>query len=177
MTTATLTQTRTDKFGFPIVTCYRCGGSGRFSFNQITGDRCFGCNGSGVCWKRGKVAKAAVAYHEALRKAKSPVVRDLVKGQVIACNPNGNLYEKGRTWWTFESMEIDYSQVTGSSKNFKTGEYEPMAWKCVLTLTNGETTITAKSQTNIILNGKTTHVDVKPFLVAAGVQVPDSIEE
>lgn len=28
-------------------TCGRCGGSGRFSYNQTDGDRCFGCSGSG----------------------------------------------------------------------------------------------------------------------------------
>ena len=27
--------------------CGRCGGSGRYSFNQIDGDRCYGCNGTG----------------------------------------------------------------------------------------------------------------------------------
>ncbi len=30
-----------------LATCSRCGGGGRFSYNQMTGDRCFGCNGSG----------------------------------------------------------------------------------------------------------------------------------
>lgn len=28
-------------------TCSRCGGSGHYSFNQIDGSRCFGCNGAG----------------------------------------------------------------------------------------------------------------------------------
>lgn len=28
-------------------TCGRCGGGGRFSWNAMTGDTCFGCNGSG----------------------------------------------------------------------------------------------------------------------------------
>lgn len=27
--------------------CERCGGSGSYSFNQIDGDRCYGCNGKG----------------------------------------------------------------------------------------------------------------------------------
>lgn len=27
--------------------CSRCGGSGRYSFNQIDGDKCFGCHGKG----------------------------------------------------------------------------------------------------------------------------------
>jgi hypothetical protein len=28
-------------------TCGRCGGSGRYSYNQMDGDRCYGCNGKG----------------------------------------------------------------------------------------------------------------------------------
>lgn len=32
--------------GYTIV-CSRCGGSGRYSFNPIDGDRCFGCSGHG----------------------------------------------------------------------------------------------------------------------------------
>jgi hypothetical protein len=30
-----------------LVTCGRCGGSGRYSYNQMDGDRCYGCGGSG----------------------------------------------------------------------------------------------------------------------------------
>ena len=32
--------------------CGRCGGSGRFSFNQIDGDRCYGCGGGGKSSRR-----------------------------------------------------------------------------------------------------------------------------
>jgi hypothetical protein len=47
------------KAGFEIQVCGRCGGSGRYSFNQIDGDRCFGCGGSGkVFSKRGAAARA-----------------------------------------------------------------------------------------------------------------------
>lgn len=39
--------------------CGRCGGSGRYSFNQIDGSRCYGCGGSGLrLTKRGRAAKA-----------------------------------------------------------------------------------------------------------------------
>ena len=31
-----------------LETCSRCGGSGRYSYNMIDGDRCYGCNGAGV---------------------------------------------------------------------------------------------------------------------------------
>ena len=37
--------------------CGRCGGTGRFSYNQIDGDRCFGCAGKGErLTGRGKAA-------------------------------------------------------------------------------------------------------------------------
>jgi hypothetical protein len=32
--------------------CSRCGGCGRYSFNQIDGDRCYGCGGSGKIARR-----------------------------------------------------------------------------------------------------------------------------
>jgi hypothetical protein len=39
--------------------CGRCGGSGRYSYNQMDGDRCYGCGGSGQrLSKRGRAAKA-----------------------------------------------------------------------------------------------------------------------
>ncbi|NLP65551.1 hypothetical protein [Paraburkholderia sacchari] len=39
------------------MTCSRCGGSGHFSYNQIHGTRCYGCNGTGKKYtKRGAAA-------------------------------------------------------------------------------------------------------------------------
>lgn len=39
--------------------CGRCGGCGRYSFNQMDGDRCYGCGGTGVkLTKRGAAARA-----------------------------------------------------------------------------------------------------------------------
>jgi hypothetical protein len=44
---------------FESTTCSRCEGSGRYSFNLINGDRCFGCGGTGKkLTKRGAAAKA-----------------------------------------------------------------------------------------------------------------------
>lgn len=37
----------TNANGFEIQTCTRCGGCGQYSYNQITGTRCFGCEGTG----------------------------------------------------------------------------------------------------------------------------------
>jgi len=35
----------TNKFGFPIVPCSRCNGSGEYKYNQRTQRRCFKCDG------------------------------------------------------------------------------------------------------------------------------------
>lgn len=39
-------QSRLAALGY-VKECSRCGGDGHYSYNQITGTRCFGCNGSG----------------------------------------------------------------------------------------------------------------------------------
>jgi len=44
---------------FETETCGRCGGSGKYSFNHMEGDRCRGCCGTGYkLTKRGAAAKA-----------------------------------------------------------------------------------------------------------------------
>lgn len=48
-----------DQTLFESESCGRCGGSGKYSFNLMHGDRCYGCGGSGVTLtKRGKAASA-----------------------------------------------------------------------------------------------------------------------
>ena len=48
-----------DQSLFEAKFCGRCGGSGKFSFNSMDGDRCYGCHGSGIqLTARGKAAKA-----------------------------------------------------------------------------------------------------------------------
>jgi len=173
MTTATETKTasRTDAYGFPVVTCYRCGGTGHYSFNMQDGSRCFGCQGQGVCWKRGKVATAARAFQEARRKARNPIVGNLVKGDMVAANTIERRFNgKGMVWWTVESVVLDTTHVTGWQKNFTTGENEPTAWKCTVTLVReDEEPMVVQAQTNYIITGKSA-VDPTPYLVAAGVK-------
>lgn len=61
-----------------IEICGRCGGGGRYSYNQIDGDRCYGCGGSGKRYtKRGKTA---AAYLTALRSKRAA---DVVIGDKI----------------------------------------------------------------------------------------------
>lgn len=43
---------------FETTTCTRCGGSGKFSFNLMDGDKCYGCHGTGLkLTKRGSAAR------------------------------------------------------------------------------------------------------------------------
>jgi len=43
---------------FETATCPRCLGSGRYSYNSMNGDMCFGCSGKGICLtKRGRAAR------------------------------------------------------------------------------------------------------------------------
>lgn len=50
-----------------VQSCGRCGGSGRYSFNPVDGDRCFGCNGSGKSLPRltAKIVADAKARQDA----------------------------------------------------------------------------------------------------------------
>ena len=47
--------------------CGRCGGSGRYSFNMMDGDRCYGCGGCG------KVYTGADKYVARIKRAEAPV--------------------------------------------------------------------------------------------------------
>jgi len=59
--------------------CTRCNGRGNYSFNLVTGTRCFGCNGSGYKFtKKGKAANQF--YQNSLNvKAKDAPIGSLVK--------------------------------------------------------------------------------------------------
>ncbi|MFP3709693.1 hypothetical protein SB783_37400 [Paraburkholderia sp. SIMBA_009] len=55
------------------VTCSRCGGTGKFSYNAMDGDRCYGCHGAGKKYtKRGAVA---AAYLKSLRQVHAADVK------------------------------------------------------------------------------------------------------
>lgn len=63
---------------FESTTCSRCGGSGRYSYNMMDGDRCYGCSGRGyVLTKRGKAAQSF------LDNMRSCPVEDLKVGDLV----------------------------------------------------------------------------------------------
>lgn len=84
---------------FESVSCPRCGGGGKYSFNLMHGDRCYGCGGSGVkLSKRGSAAKAE--YQRLMqRPAGSIKVGDSVYDWLGL--------HGGKVWQKVDSIEVD----------------------------------------------------------------------
>ena len=70
----------TETLKFERETCGRCGGSGRYSYNQIDGDMCYGCQGKGV-----KLTKRARIAQQALRDARMVPAGDIKIGDRVRC--------------------------------------------------------------------------------------------
>lgn len=58
---------------FECEVCGRCGGCGRYSYNQIDGDKCYGCNGTG--WRLTKRGAAARAFYRAMLETKAGALK------------------------------------------------------------------------------------------------------
>ena len=86
--------------GFETQTCSRCGGCGRYSFNQMHRDMCYGCSGGGVTFtKRGAVARQY--FQDSILTAAGDV-----KAGWIARGNNGK--------W-FPVVSVDPYQMRGAS--------------------------------------------------------------
>jgi len=108
---------KTQKNGFPIEDCNRCGGCGQFSYNDVDGTRCYGCGGSG--WKltpKGKREfkkwKAAV---EAFRATK---ISDIKVGDQVALTV-------GR------SARREFAKVLGVKHEVRSADETPWSWQSV----------------------------------------------
>ncbi len=62
--------------------CGRCGGTGKFSYNEMHGDTCYGCNGTGI--SRTPDAKKAVAIiTKAIEEHESVPASEIQPGDTI----------------------------------------------------------------------------------------------
>lgn len=73
------------KFEYETKDCSRCGGSGRYSFNMMDGDKCYGCNGSGKQLTPA-AKKTMKAVKEWQAKNFTVAVSSLEPGQVVIYN-------------------------------------------------------------------------------------------
>lgn len=76
------TKPRTDRYGFFIRDCGRCGGCGRYSYNTMHGDMCYGCGGKGIV-HTAKAARAFAQWIEHVRIVREPCAMHLVVGDEI----------------------------------------------------------------------------------------------
>ena len=90
------------KLLFESVTCSRCSGTGKYSYNLMHGDRCYGCAGVGE--KLTKRGAAASRYYRALRERPAAQVGV------------GDLIEFDMFFWKgfkpVESVEFNEGRVT-----------------------------------------------------------------
>lgn len=88
------------KLDLEKTTCSRCCGSGKYSYNMMHGDRCYGCGGTGIALtKRGKAARAK------LIELQQRPVADLKVGEFLWYDP----YPMGGKvgWYTINSIKPD----------------------------------------------------------------------
>ena len=130
--TAAKTDT-TNALIFDRQPCGRCGGSGRYSFNQMDGDRCYGCSGSGVQIVP-KHRKMADEWFKAMREVKRPVVGDLAVGDQVA---------RDGQWVAVTSITVD-EQVPRSS-TMKDGEWVATSYMAVVRYADGDLQHTSTS--------------------------------
>jgi len=69
---------------WPAKYCSRCGGCGRYSWNPMHGDTCFGCSGTGVQPLNKKIAEIRAEYVAAVREARRPLANALEVGDKVA---------------------------------------------------------------------------------------------
>jgi hypothetical protein len=143
----TSTTLRTDKHGFPITDCGRCGGSGRFSFNALDADRCYGCGGTGVVHTKGSSAKAFAAFRAASKAQANVQTQDIQPGDKIrrTITSDGRavpVYERrtaGDEWVEVTSVTRHEDQPCGWSDTHDKPreEWVPCQWKTTIAWADG----------------------------------------
>lgn len=145
-------STETKNLLFDRQECTRCGGSGRYSFNALDGDRCYGCGGTGVQIAR-KHRDMYNVWVKARREAREPTYGQLRAGDQIARGPKGARY-----WATVASVQIDREQVMGRSRTGgESAEWIDTAWACVVRFMDGDL---LKAHTDGLCRRRTTTADV-----------------
>lgn len=170
----TVEKERTDRYGFPIVPCRRCDGTGMFGPRAVKGGVCFECGGARMAHKRGKVAKAAGEFYAAKRAARQRLTSTLQPGDVaIPWNPTDGRKVADDEWLTIVSVtqtdtECGYSETgTEGTPGYTKTIYYLHEVKIRTAEGKEETRMDASG---LIWNLRTPHpVDPTPYLVAAGL--------
>lgn len=171
---------QTDRYGFPVVPCTRCTGTGAHGPRSVRSGVCFKCNGQGIHHKGGKAAKAAAEFYTDRRNARRASaagvgdIQALQPGDVAAHGTvNGRV--RAEDWVTIVSVtktdrESGWSTVgvEGTPGYTKTIHYE---YDVVVTDAAGDTrTIHDAGYLWFLKNPRP--IDPAPYLAAAGIKAP-----
>jgi len=131
----TTKATATDRYGFPLRSCTRCGGTGDFGPRSVDGGRCFGCGGTGWVHPAGRVADAYAAMMAAARTAKRPMVSQMRPGDEVTFDIdwNGNA-TKDAAWKTVERIDIT-PEIVGRA--WTGGELVRVSYRTTIYWTDG----------------------------------------
>jgi hypothetical protein len=160
----------TDRYGFPVEVCGRCGGTGQFSYNQIHGSRCYGCDGKKVRHTR----KARTQFQswaadlKAIRRATGASLQVGDELAIVKCT--GIFTEKVVGWHTITQIDhtgeecgwsISIDPATGSEVR------TPTAWRMLVTFDDGEL---AHTSTNSLFRRKG-WIDPAPYVAKSQPRV------
>lgn len=144
-------KTETEWFtreGFPMETCRRCDGSGRYSFNTRDGDRCFGCAGSGKQIAQ-RASDAFNAYQDYKKSLAKPTVKNLSVGDQIAHDHN----------WKVVTSLIETDEVCGYLKSGNNPIVYNYFW--IVELEDGTK---LKDSCDLVVRRRVAKYDAEPFL-------------
>lgn len=131
----------TDRYGFPIQTCGRCGGTGQFSYNQMHGSRCYGCNGRGVRHTR-EAGKQFQAWSHDLKQLRQALGKNLKVGDELAIEQATGLFSAKLLGWHTVTSVHRSDKACGWSIRRTNGGAEiklPSMWEMTVTFDDGDT--------------------------------------
>lgn len=164
MSNSTATAERLNGYGFPIVTCRRCGGTGSFGPKSIQGGTCFDCAGGGLVIKPGKAEAAWLEFVKARKEQRNAIASALQVGDRVQLVRKAPLRTIAGVEWIMLGRGCGYGTqgVEGSPRYIET---HYVAIDIVVTFTDGGTRTFAPRE----LVTRAGVVDPAPFLAAAGL--------
>jgi hypothetical protein len=130
-----------DRYGFPLQVCGRCSGTGKHSYNQRTGDVCFGCDGHGVRHTP-KAHKQFQAWSHALTAQRQVLGQDIQLGDELAILQAISAFNcKIVGWHTVSDLQLLDDACGWSISSDADGNEvrTPTAWRMLISFDDGET--------------------------------------
>lgn len=105
---------------FEKETCSRCGGCGQYSYNQVDGSRCYGCGGKGERLTKRGAAASQFFRNSCMVELGSITIGDIIEVEQMSADC------RSRLRYFSPVVEISEVREIAKSKNFATGEWEPI---------------------------------------------------